>query len=712
MCGGERGGHGHARVATALAAVLFAAGPAATMGPRGPTARAMPTLALALGFCLAVIGGALAATRTLEPEASEALVIAGLVIAVIACLGALGGLRPRLRAGALVVAVLVAGLARGWSAQISPVTDWAREPALIAASELILLEIEAASEPGPRCRVRAHTVDGPRIRVHLSLPGARCPLSAGQRLWARARELRAAGYGHGVPGSMHPHELSRRLGVHGVHELDAVWTVSRGRPRFVQRYWAAVAALRSHAWLGSRDSDARGLVVAVTLGLGSSVPGERRTELRDAGLGHLLAVSGLHVGIAALLLRGLLLRVGLWSGASPRVAAILSCVPVLAYVGLTGASPSAVRAAAMFVLLQGAIAVGRPAHGMTQLFVAAALLLAFRPRWALSPGFQLSVTAMAVIVHPGAEAGLWRQSVTVVWATTPLALWHFGSASLYGILANCLAIPVFTLWIVPLGLLGVVALPWVGSQALDPAALGAEVVLDVAALFARLPVLSPRVLVGLAGVLLIVRGVARYRGSAAEAWAHRCGVPPIAAAVAVIVTGTTLMISDTAGRDLQVPGFRDRAISWVAIGGTREVAVVAPVTLTGDDLELTAVCIRDPLLSASRWPRLLAALGVDRVARVDTSEIDEPPHVLELRAHLRRAGLLADDDEEPAGCRFPARDDARAAIKRCRAQAERRGLRGPVTALARGHAIACFFAFQWVDMHSDLGPSAGTQGDQ
>ena len=108
----------------------------------------------------------------------------------------------------------------------------------------------------------------------------------------------------------------------------------------------------------------------------------------------------------------------------------------------------------------------------------------------------------------------------------------------------------------------------------------------------------------------------------------------------------------------------------------------------------------------------LAALGVDRVARVDTSEIDEPPHVLELRAHLRRAGLLADDDEEPAGCRFPARDDARAAIKRCRAQAERRGLRGPVTALARGHAIACFFAFQWVDMHSDLGPSAGTQGDQ
>ncbi len=362
----------------------------------------------------------------------------------------------------------------------------------------------------------------------------------------------------------------------------------------------------------------------------------------------------------------------------------------------------------MFLLLQAAVAAGRPAHGMTQLLVAAAVLLAVYPWWALSPGFQLSVVAMAVIVHPAAPAGIWGQSVSVVWATAPVALWHFGTVSLYGILANCLAIPVFTLWIVPLGLLGVSALPWFGSAALDPAALGASLVLDISAAFAKLPPLSLKTLVSLAGLLVVARVIARSVGDRVEARAHRVGIPPISSGVAVLAVGTLQLIG--APRASLDPD------GWVAIGRTREVAVIARVKNSGSDLP-RAACIRDPVLSPTRWPRLLESIGVDAVVSVETSRASEGPHVEALRKLLRRRGILREDasrsqDGRPrAGpCQFPSREQARAAIKRCQQQAERRNGRGPVSArVGAGGALACFFEQRWVPVHSDAAVTAGAQ---
>ncbi len=573
--------------------------------------------------------------------------------------------------------------------------------AALDAGELVLLEVEGASEPGPWCRLTAHALAAPTVRVRLSVPPSACPLSAGQRVWAQVRELHAADYGQWIPGSMHPHQLARRLGVDAVAELERIWPAGDAEPGIRSAYWAAIASLRHRAWDASRGSTSRSFVAAVTLGLGRSLPGDQRAHLREAGLGHLLAVSGLHVGIAALLVRGLLLRIALLLGNSPRTAALLSCLPVLAYVGLTGASPSAVRAAAMFLLLQAAVAVGRPAHGMTQLLVAAAVLLALYPWWALSPGFQLSVTAMAVIVHPATPAGLWRQSVSVVWATAPVALWHFGTVSLYGILANCLAIPVFTLWVVPLGLLGVSALPWAGSAALDPAALGATLVLDVSAVFARLPVLSPRVLIGVAGVLVIARASARYLGERVEARAHVCGIPPVAAGLAVIVVGTLQLV--------WAPKPSTELEAWIAVGRTREVAVIARVKNSGSDLP-RAACIRDPVLSPTRWPQLLESIGVDTVVRVETSRASEGPHVVALRQLLRRRGFLGRAEASRSSCLFPSREQARAAIKRCQQRAERRGGRGPVTArVGDDGALACFFEQRWIPVHSDAGVTPDAQ---
>jgi ComEC/Rec2-related protein len=596
----------------------------------------VPTLVFALAFATGTaLGAAVGSTAGAPP-----LLVAAGVLAVLAWRLRAGG---RFRATLVAAAFGLCGLARG---------GFRPPPEPLPAGEgLVRAEVVGASTPaGTRCLVQVRPV-GSAERWALQVDPARCPRSEGQQVWVRAGDLSDAD-GPRWPGDT---ERAPRDGADRSFVVDHLWPASPP----AGGYWAAVAALRHAGEAAARGDPGRGFVVAAVLGLPAALPPDERAGLRHAGLGHLVAVSGMNVAVAAVLLRAPLLRLGLWLGGGLALGCALAWLPVAAYVGLTGAAAPAVRAAAMLTLGHLAVLCGRPGHGTTTLALAAAGLLAWRPGWALDPGFQLSVAAMAVLVRPGAPTGLLAQSWQVTWATCPIGLAHFGDAAVWGVAANLVAVPVFTLWILPVGAIGCALWPWLGPDALAPAAVGGRLVLDVAGVFAGLPAVPAAGLAAAAAGCAALRWL-RVRGAAALPGPWVCAAV-IAAALAT----------------RRVPAEAEPP-AWFAVGGARAPAIVVPA-------EGRRACVHDPGLRPEAWPRLLAALGYASVAALSASRGEDPPHVAALREQLARAGLW-----RPAAvaCPLPPREAVRRAMRACR---ERTGQ--AVVAVRDGPA--CFVDGAW-----------------
>lgn len=216
--------------------------------------------------------------------------------------------------------------------------------------------------------------------------------------------------------------------------------------------------------------------------------------MRDAGLTHLLSISGLHVSavIAAAylvtirllaLFPALALRVRL-----PVVAAGCGALAGLGYTLLTGAEVPTVRSCAAAMLVLIAMAMGREALSLRMVAVAAGFVLLLWPESAIGPSFQMSFCAVLAIVAlstsaparafmaPRDEAGIVRlgRKAAMLFATgcvielalMPIVLFHFHRAGLYGALANLIVIPLVTFVSMPLIALGL---------ALDLFGLGAPV---------------------------------------------------------------------------------------------------------------------------------------------------------------------------------------------------------------------------------------------
>lgn len=595
----------------------------------------MTTLLLALAFAAGTIVG-----PGLGWSVSAPVMLA--LAAALAGVAVLWRGSGRFRTGCGVLVLGLCGSVHGGLAE--------RAPGPFPGGEgVVRLVVVGASTPhGGRCAVEVFPAGGEQ-RWRLWVDPARCPLVQGQEVWALSRDLsspagpRWPGDWRGGPG-------------HGTEfEVSQLWLAGGAG----DRYWGAVARLRDAGERSARGEPARGFVLAAVLGLPAALPPGERSELRRAGLGHLVAVSGMNVAVAALLLRGPLLRLGLVLGGSTALACALAWLPVAAYVGLTGAAAPAVRAALMFTLVQLGALVGRPAHGMTTLALAAAVLLAWWPAWARDPGFHLSLAAMAVLVRPGeATPGLLAQSWHVTWATTPIALLHFGHAAVWGVLSNLVAVPVFTLWVAPLGTIGCLLWPWVGDDALAPAAWGGRLLLDLAAVVARAPEVPVMVLGGVAAVMLglwIWR--VRWRG-----W-----VP------GPIVCGATIaaVMMTRVGEGATPP-------AWFVVGGSRDQALVVPSTTVG------LACVHEANLSPEAWGPLLAALGYSGVAGLTTRKGGAPPHVLALQEQLEREGLW----RPTAGCERAPELAVRAAMKECLART------GQKTAALRA-GPECFVDGRW-----------------
>lgn len=206
---------------------------------------------------------------------------------------------------------------------------------------------------------------------------------------------------------------------------------------------------------------------------------ERDEEaMRDAGLTHLLSISGLHVSaviaaayVLALRLLGLIpwlaLRVRL-----PLVAAAGGALTGIGYTLLTGAEVPTIRSCIGAVLVLAALALGREALSMRMVAVAAFAVLLLWPEALVGPSFQMSFAAVIAIValhgasplrafHAPAERAWWERAarglamllltgVVIEAVLMPIGLFHFHRAGVYGALANVVAIPLTTFVSMPL----------------------------------------------------------------------------------------------------------------------------------------------------------------------------------------------------------------------------------------------------------------------
>ena len=236
------------------------------------------------------------------------------------------------------------------------------------------------------------------------------------------------------------------------------------------------------------------VLVGVVLGIRTGIPPRLQQDLVTTGLVHLLVLSGLKVAVFARLAIAIL---------EPLLGRF-STLPALGLIGVYaltgGATPAAVRAAAMGGLALLARRLGRPTHVWTSLAATGAAMLGWRPELAWDVGFQLSFagTAAIIVLAPPIERRLHlvpkllREPFAVTCAaqvgTVPLMATDFHLLSPVGPIANALVLPALPA-LVLMGLLAapLAALPDLGRLLVLPLA-GLLVYLEqVASLLARAP---------------------------------------------------------------------------------------------------------------------------------------------------------------------------------------------------------------------------------
>src|SRR6202140_1775607 len=214
---------------------------------------------------------------------------------------------------------------------------------------------------------------------------------------------------------------------------------------------------RFPAWVRARYTSAldaalppphAAVLLGVVLGIRQGIPPGLQNALIATGLVHLLVLSGLKVAVFARIVQGSLKPVLGQLATWPAVGLIA----VYAMVG--GATPAAVRAAAMGALAIGASRLGRPTHVWTSLALTAAAMLGWHPELAWGGGFQLSFagTAAIILLTPSIEGRLrfmpkvLREPFAVTCAaqvgTLPMMATDFHVVSPVAPIANALVIPI------------------------------------------------------------------------------------------------------------------------------------------------------------------------------------------------------------------------------------------------------------------------------
>lgn len=554
---------------------------------------------------------------------SEPSRFAGAALFTVFTAAALAGRRvPVVFVPALAALVMATGfMAAQWRTQAvsSPVLERPLASALVTGR---VVSVEPAAR-GPRVVLAELRLDPPiagsvpeRVRIRLRARDA--AVRPGDRLRVRARLAPP-------PSASYPggYDFARvawfqRIGAVGFALGPARLLPGTADPRPLDAFRSSIEGWR--VAIAARITDgiegpAGGVAAALATGLRGDIPERVQQEMRDSGLAHLLAISGLHLGLVAgfvfALVRG---GLALWPRAALRLplkkmAAVTALAAAAVYLLLAGVTVPTQRAFIMTAIVLLAILVNRSGISLRMVAWAALVILALRPEALLSVGFQMSFAAVIALVaayealagrfrSAAAGSGLGRRialyfaavafsSLVASLATAPFAIFHFNRFAPMGLLANMLAVPVTAFWVMPLEVVSLLLMP-----------LGLEGLV--------LPLLER----GVATVLAIARIVSSWPGAAVTV-----PQPAVAGMLAVVAGGLWLSLWRARWRLAGVPLVLAGLASAGSVGAP-DILVSDNGTLVALRTDSGAVHISDPRAAPfvrDMWQR---RMGVDGFAEL------------------------------------------------------------------------------------------------
>ncbi|MGL9758354.1 MAG: ComEC/Rec2 family competence protein, partial [Wolbachia sp.] len=221
------------------------------------------------------------------------------------------------------------------------------------------------------------------------------------------------------------------------------------------------------------------IISALLIGKKDGIDQKTMNAIRDSGIAHLFAISGLHLSFVAGLFFIVFRHLFAISETltlkynTNKISAFLTILPTTFYLLITGMQISAQRAYIMVILVLVAIMIERKYRGLIAIAFAASVILIVEPEAILKPGFQMSFSAvLALVASYQINANklfkikiikyfvsIMISSVIASLATVPYTIYNFNYFSISCIITNLVAIPVVTLIIIPLGIIYVLLIP-------------------------------------------------------------------------------------------------------------------------------------------------------------------------------------------------------------------------------------------------------------
>jgi competence protein ComEC len=443
-----------------------------------------------VAFCLGV---AIYFTAEHEPSAIAAalLLLVGLVVAI----------ATRTRPVAFPFAVIGAAAAAGF-AVVTFKTALIAHPVLERAAYGVavtgFVEAREEREKSDRITVRVHRLDGVRQarvleRVRVSVRRGLAPavgsfISFKARLSPPLQPLRPGGYDFARD------LFFQRIGASGFVTGAIKLETPPTPPGPWLRYATFVDSVRDAIDQRIRAAvpgDAGAIASALITGKRDAISSSVNDAMYVSSLAHVLSISGYHMAVVAgvvfFVIRALL---ALLPGVATRYpikkwGAVGALVAAALYLALSGAEVATQRAFIMTAIVLIGVMADRAALTLRTLAVAAMAVLLLAPEAVVHPSFQMSFAATLALVAAyerglpwinagrdsalGTRTALWggHQIIALIFAslvaglaTTPYAAFHFHRAAPYGVLANLLAMPIVSAWVMPAGLLALIAMPF------------------------------------------------------------------------------------------------------------------------------------------------------------------------------------------------------------------------------------------------------------
>lgn len=388
------------------------------------------------------------------------------------------GEHPQLRrAGLAVLLLAAAGVLTVWTKSSLVGAEPLARPTVASLTARIVSREERGAEDRVRLVLLARGIEGRealRVRVNLPAKADQPQFVEGATIRLKARLMPPAS--PMLPGA---YDFARAAWFQGLAATGSVL----GQPELVAAAQGSSPLRETQRRLAehvrSRLDGSPGTIAAAFASgdRGAILPADEEA-MRDAGLTHLLSVSGLHVSAvvgAAYLLAIRLLALWPWLALRVRLPLAAAAAAALAGVGytlLTGAEVPTIRSCIGAILVLLALALGRDPLSMRMVAVAAFVVLVFWPEALVGPSFQMSFSAVIAIVALSGSAPVKRflspreegwaarlarllamlllSGIVIELALMPIGLFHFHRAGVYGALANVVAIPLTTFVSMPL----------------------------------------------------------------------------------------------------------------------------------------------------------------------------------------------------------------------------------------------------------------------